>query len=71
MSQNQTILKHLLQGKSITALEAIEQYGIMRCAARICDLRDQEYRIKTLIIEKNQKRFAKYYIENPQQPLNY
>ena len=69
MSQNQEILNHLMKGKSITALEAIEKYGVMRLAARICDLRDRQYMISKVMIEHNKKRFAKYYILNPQQAL--
>jgi hypothetical protein len=39
MTQNQMILNHLRQHGSITALEAQQEYGIMRLSARIADLR--------------------------------
>jgi len=71
MSQNQTILKHLLQGKSITDPQARELYNVRRLSARIKNLRENEHPIKTLIIEDGKKKIAKYYIENPQQTLNY
>lgn len=38
-TQNQQILDHLKNGKGITALEAQSQFGIMRLAARINDLK--------------------------------
>ncbi len=45
-SQNKIILKHL-QKRSITAREAMLHYGIYRLAARIKDLRDRGYSIRT------------------------
>lgn len=40
-SQNQTVLDHLREHGSITALEAMERYGIMRLSGRIYDLRER------------------------------
>lgn len=39
MSQESTIAKHLLSGKSITPLEALNLYNVMRLAARVHDIR--------------------------------
>ena len=39
MSQTEVIMEHLRRYGSITALEAIENYGVMRLGARIWDLR--------------------------------
>jgi len=50
-SQNKIILKHL-QKRSITAREAMLHYGIYRLAARINDLRNEGYEIKTLMIKR-------------------
>ena len=47
MTQNEQVLKHLLDNKKITSLEAVERYGIMRLGARIYDLKKQGYPIKT------------------------
>ena len=49
-SQNDRILAHMQEGKSITALEAIDQYNILRLAARINDLRKQGHVIKSEIV---------------------
>jgi len=60
MSQTQAIKQHLERGQAITPLEALQQYGCLRLAARISDLRDQGMKIRTEIVELNDKRFAKY-----------
>jgi hypothetical protein len=60
MSQNKQIKEALLKGGKITALDAVLDYGCMRLAARIADLRDSGMNIKTTIIEKGNKRFAQY-----------
>lgn len=47
MTQEEMILKHLKQNGSISSLEAMKEYGIMRLGARIWDLRDKGYEIET------------------------
>jgi hypothetical protein len=47
MKQTERVLRHLQDYGSITPMDAIRDYGIMRLAARICDLREQGYSIKT------------------------
>lgn len=49
MTQNEQVLRHLLDNKKITSLEAVELYGIMRLGARIYDLKKQGYPIKTCL----------------------
>ena len=39
MKQNERILRHLQDHGSITSLEAVQEYGIMRLASRISDLK--------------------------------
>ena len=41
ITQCERILRHLKDYGSITALEAVSEYGIMRLASRINDLRAQ------------------------------
>lgn len=41
ITQNNRILRHLKDYGSITSLEAMTEYGIMRLASRINDLRGQ------------------------------
>lgn len=44
-TQNERILRHLSDYGSITSLEAINEYGIMRLASRISDLKNMGYPI--------------------------
>ena len=39
MTQTERIMRHLHDHRSITQLEAFEEYGIMRLASRIAELR--------------------------------
>lgn len=39
MNQCETILRHLRDYGSITSLEAMQEYGIMRLASRISDMK--------------------------------
>jgi len=52
MTQCEKILKYLMtHKKGITALIAMEKFGIMRLASRIHDLREMGYNITSEIIE--------------------
>lgn len=44
-TQCERILRHLRDYGSITSLEAITEYGILRLASRITDLKGQGYHI--------------------------
>ena len=59
MSQEYMILQHMRQ-EPITPIDALQEYGCFRLAARIKDLRDMGYTIHTDIIRKGGKRFASY-----------
>lgn len=60
-SQNALIKGWLLNGYSITQLEALNQFGCFRLAARIADLRNQGFKIDTKIVTlENGKRVAMY-----------
>lgn len=39
MTQTEKIMRHLEEYGSITPLDALQEYGIMRLASRICDLK--------------------------------
>ena len=52
MTQCERILKYMDDFGSITALEAMQDLGIMRLASRICDLKKQGYIIKKEYIKK-------------------
>lgn len=60
-SQNALIKGWLLNGYSITQLEALNQFGCFRLAARIANLRDEGFKIETKIVTlENGKRVAMY-----------
>ena len=63
MGQRTKILKYLLAGNTLTPLEALQKFGCMRLGARIWELREMEYGIKTETISKNGKRYASYKME--------
>ena len=44
-TQNKKLLRHLEKYGNITSMEAVNEYGIMRLAARISDLRAEGYLI--------------------------
>jgi len=51
MTQNDKILRHLKTHKrGITQLDAIQKYGCLRLSARISELRDMGYVIKSEIV---------------------
>ena len=60
MSQNQEILKHLKEGKTITPLDALREFGCFRLAARIYDLRCKGYNILT--VGEEGAHYAKYFL---------
>lgn len=63
-SQNALIKGWLLNGYSITQLEALNQFGCFRLAARIANLRDQNLNVETDIITlENGKRVARYFLK--------
>lgn len=54
-SQRDLILKYLESGKSITQIEATEMFGCTRLAARINELRDAGYPIKSKMISSKSR----------------
>ena len=65
MTQAEVVLKHLKAKGTITSMEAFEDYGITRLAARISDLREQGYSIATNTITRKNRygqttNFAEY-----------
>lgn len=59
MTQTDSILNHLLSGKSITPIEALNLYGCFRLGARINELRGCGYEIETKI-NRLGKKYATY-----------
>lgn len=62
MTQNEEILKALRNGDILTSIDALNQFGCFRLAARVKDLRDEGHNVKTIMRERNGKRYAAYYM---------
>ena len=65
MSQNNQIRAALLSGRSLTPLDALQDYGCFRLAARIADLRREGMDIECISETKNGKRYARYQLRRP------
>ena len=46
MTQNERILRHLMDGGTLTQAEAFQEYGVGRLSSRICELRKAGYPIE-------------------------
>lgn len=67
MTQCETILRHMEEFGTITSWEAMQQYGVMRLASRITDLRKAGIPIRReMVSQKNRYgdtvTFARYSI---------
>lgn len=51
MTQTDRVLEYLRRYKTITALDALRDLGIMRLASRISDLKRRGYRVSRSMIE--------------------
>ena len=56
-SQKKQILDYLKNGKSLTQMEALYKFGCFRLAARICELRDDGWGIKSESIKLNNGKY--------------
>jgi hypothetical protein len=61
-SQTALIKGWLLNGYSITQLDALNMFGCFRLSARINNLREEGLDIITDMVNVNDKRIAKYYL---------
>lgn len=59
-SQTKQLKKWLKSGKTISPLQALNQLGIYRLAARISNLRDEGLDIKTKLINEHPIHYAQY-----------
>ncbi len=59
-SQNKQLEKWLKSGKTISPLQALNQLGIYRLAARISELRDNGLPIRTTLINEHPVHYAQY-----------
>ena len=65
-SQHNMVLDALLDGDSITPMDALDKYGCFRLAAVIYDIKKDGYKVKTTIVRNklSGKRYAKYSLDN-------
>jgi hypothetical protein len=61
-SQTALIKGWLLNGRSITQMDALNMFGCFRLAARIANIREEGFDIVTDMITVNDKRMAQYYL---------
>ena len=57
------IKEYLLAGNSLTPIEALNMFGAFRLSAVVFKLKEQGLNIKTEMVYEEDKRYAKYYIE--------
>lgn len=60
---SQLIRNHMLEGKSISNMEAYDQYGMTCFLQRISDLRAAGVVIQDEMVTQNGKRFKRYWID--------
>tara|TARA_B110000503_G_scaffold41640_1_gene68439 strand:- start:2765 stop:2974 length:210 start_codon:yes stop_codon:yes gene_type:complete len=63
MTQNDTLLNHMMTGRSISPLEALGLYGVFRLAARMFELKAMGVDIqKNTKVDINGKQYAEYFV---------
>ena len=60
MSQIDGIRAHLLRGKPITPIQALNLFGCFRLAAVIFNIREEGYTVETEMVHRNGKKWASY-----------
>jgi hypothetical protein len=69
MTQTDAIRSFLLEGNSLTPIDALERFGCFRLAARIDDLRREGFDIETIKERQNGKSYARYRLRDKQGSL--
>lgn len=69
MNQKERVLRHLQDHGSITQLEAMQDYGIMRLTNRVGELMQAGYPIKSELVKGSNRygektRYSRYTLEN-------
>lgn len=68
LTQKDKIIAYIKKHGSITPLDALREFGCMRLATRIFELKEDGYKIKT-VIEKSKNKsgepvhYARYYLQ--------
>lgn len=61
-TQYKKILDHLLSGKTINPLQALNKYKCMRLAARINEMRDDGINIESQMVYTQSSKYKEYWI---------
>jgi len=69
LTQKDRIIRHLKDKGTITALEAMKEYGIMRLTSRVSELKDEGYSIRSEFVSSKNRydepvSFSKYSLIN-------
>ena len=64
---SQIIMAHLMAGKTITNMQAYDEYAITCLAQRISEIRADGVIIQDEMIKQNGKRFKRYWIDQQTQ----
>lgn len=59
-SQTEQILEALRQGRELTPIDALREFGSFRLGARIWELQQAGYEIDSKIVHQNGKHYASY-----------
>ena len=70
MTQNVQILRYLETGKTLTPIDALSLFGSFRLGARIFELRQQGHEIKKVLLRKDGKNFALYFMPTDKKSLS-
>lgn len=62
MNQRLEILYALKRGDSLTPLAALKRYGCMRLGARIHEIRELGFAVKTRLVKRGTKHIAEYWL---------
>ena len=60
MSQIDDVRAHLLRGKPITPIQALNLFGCFRLAAVIFNIRAEGYTVETEMVHRKSKKWASY-----------
>ena len=63
-TQNAQILRHLREYKTITSLEAVEKYRIMRLASRVAELKRRGYTIASEYVKNGKSHYVVYHLQD-------
>lgn len=69
MTQTDVIRSHLISGRSLTPIDALNMFGCFRLAARIDELRKAGLDIETIKEKNNGKSYARYRVRQAQGEL--